>query len=81
MRWTLHKGSLMRYDYMDESAGVVRITEFWPKLGEQHFAVRRYSDGRGEQEVAHESRSDFASAIQLAEEWLPGTYYGTSLNH
>ncbi len=71
MLWSLHNDVLIRYDPMDVNAQLIRIVPIWPGLGEQHFDVQLYLNGRSEDYVTYVRRRSLASAVELAEEWLP----------
>lgn len=69
--WYFYNQSMVRYDCMDMEAPLVRLTQAWPKLGEQHFDLRLYPNGHTEQETVTTRRPSLAEAVNLAEEWLP----------
>lgn len=71
--WHFHNQSIIRYDPMDTEAPLARITQAWPRQGEQHFDIRLYPNGHTNNETQTERRPNLAEAVTLAEQWLPST--------
>lgn len=69
--WYFSTQTALRYDCMDREAPLVRVTQAWPRQGEQHFYVRFYPNGYTDIETRYEHFPNLAEAVTLAEQWLP----------